>query len=246
MRRKSNLLILLVITLFVFTFCGGRSVEVAPPPPADTVQTSEPTAGPKTIFFDNFNTRKNEWQQVSGNWIVATRGFMVQRASDPRMLNCLMYVSHPQAANCTLETYVRIVPDLPAVLTNSKADQELVRNVRYIIGAGIIFRMKDQNNYYMFRLAGEEGAVLGKMVNGVWVDIDNPRSIDFLPERVRFSADNWYSLKVDCYGDRIICYINDSVVVNKTDTQFGLGRFGLCTFKTRAEFDYFKVHDKTQ
>ena len=125
---------------------------------------------------------------------------------------------------------------------DSAADQALVRNVRYIIGAGIIFRMKDNNNYYMFRLAGEEGAVLGKMVNGVWVDIDNPRSIDFLPERVRFSQANWYALKVVCNGDRITCYINDSVVVNKTDTQFSLGRFGLCTFKTRADFDFFKVY----
>ncbi len=236
----------LVAVLFVVSFCGGKSVAVAPAPTAEAVQTSVITAGPKTIFFDNFNDRKNEWQQISGNWIVALQGFMVQKASDPRMLNCLMYVSHPQAANCTLETYVRIVPDLPAVITDSPADQEMVRNVRYIIGAGIIFRMKDQNNYYMFRLAGEEGAVLGKMVDGVWVDIDNPRSLDFLPERVRFSQDNWYELKVDCYGDNIICSINDSVVVNKSDTQFSLGRFGLCTFKTRADFDYFKVYDKTQ
>lgn len=244
MRKKSYLFVLCIAVLFAFTFCGGKSVPVAPaPPPAQTVQTAQASTGPNTIFFDNFNNRKNEWQQVSGNWIVAQQGFMVQKASDPRMLNCLMYVSHPQAANCTIETYVRIVPDLPSVITDSAADQALVRNVRYIIGAGIIFRMKDNNNYYMFRLAGEEGAVLGKMVNGVWVDIDNPRSIDFLPERVRFSQANWYALKVECNGDRIICYINDSVVVNKTDTQFSLGRFGLCTFKTRADFDYFRVNE---
>ncbi|MCK5059117.1 MAG: hypothetical protein KAT34_20885 [Candidatus Aminicenantes bacterium] len=242
MRKKPYLFVLCIVVLFTFTFCGGKSVAYAPPP-AQTVQTAQASAGPNTIFFDNFNNRKNEWQQVNGNWIVAQRGFMVQRASDPRMLNCLMYVSHPQAAKFTIETYVRIVPDLPSVITDSAADQALVRNVRYIIGAGIIFRMKDNNNYYMFRLAGEEGAVLGKMVNGVWVDIENPRSIDFLPERVRFSQANWYALKVVCNGDRITCYINDSVVVNKTDTQFSLGRFGLCTFKTRADFDYFKVYE---
>lgn len=244
MRRKSYLIILSITMLFATTFCGGGgSVDVAPPPPpADSVQAVQPATDANTIFFDNFNNRKNEWQQVSGNWIIAQQGFMVQKTSDPRMLNCLMYVSHPQAAHCSIETYVRIVPDLPSVITDSAADQALVRNVRYIIGAGIIFRMKDNNNYYMFRLAGEEGAVLGKMVNGVWVDIANPRSIDFLPERVRFSRNNWYRLKVVCNGDNITCYINDSVVVNKSDTQFSLGRFGLCTFKTRADFDYFKVY----
>jgi hypothetical protein len=98
----------------------------------------------------------------------------------------------------------------------------------------------------MFRLAGEEGAVLGKMVDGEWIDIANPRSANFLPERVKFSRANWYRLKVDAYGSRIVCYINDSVVVSRTDTTFSLGNFGLVTFKTKADFDYFKVYTRQE
>jgi hypothetical protein len=111
------------------------------------------------------------------------------------------------------------------------------------MGAGIIFRMKDRDNFYMFRLAGEEGAVLGKMVNGKWTDLANPRSTDNLPGRVRFSGSNWYRLKVKVYDKRILCYINDSAVVSYEDNEFGLGHFGLCTFKARADFDYIRIYN---
>jgi hypothetical protein len=63
-------------------------------------------------------------------------------------------VDHPQVADATIETFIRIRPDLPATITSSAQDQQMLNNVRYIIGAGIIFRMKDQDNFYMFRLAG--------------------------------------------------------------------------------------------
>jgi hypothetical protein len=240
---KIKFLIIVFGLVILFGCSQKQEVKVVPQPEA-AKQTTPP--GPKTIFFDNFDGRKNEWQQVRGNWKVGTDGFFLQRSADPRHVNSIIFVDHPQAADCTIETFVRIKPDLPATLTNSVQDQNLLRNVRYIIGAGIIFRYKNQNNFYMFRLAGEEGAVLGKMVDGVWVDLSNPRSADYLQDRIKFSESNWYRLKVDAYGDRIVCYINDSVVVSKADTTFSLGNFGLCTFKTKAHFDYMKVYDKTE
>ena|GEM_PF-1645351 len=240
---KIKFLIILLGSVILFTCSQKQEVEVAPQPVA-AKQTIQP--GPKTIFFDNFNTRKNEWQQVRGNWKVDANGFFLQRSADPRHINSIIFVDHPQAADCSIETFVRVKPDLPAALTDSVQDRNLLRNVRYIIGAGIIFRFKDPDNFYMFRLAGEEGAVLGKMVDGIWVDLSNPRSADYLQERIKFSESNWYRLKVDAYGSRIICYINDSVVVSKSDTTYSLGNFGLCTFKTKADFDYIKVYDKTE
>jgi hypothetical protein len=195
-----------------------------------------------TIFYDNFDHRKNEWQQYGGNWKYSSDGFLLQRTADPRQVNCIFYVDHPQVADVSIETFVRIHPDLPEIITNSDQDQKMLHNVRYIMGAGIIFRMKDRDNFYMFRLAGEEGAVLGKMVDGKWKDLVNPRSADCLRERVRFSGSNWYRLKVEVYINRIVCYINDSVVLTHTDKQFGLGRFGLCTFKARADFDFIRVY----
>ena len=215
--------------------------EPAPPPPAPA------EIGPKMILFDNFNAHKSEWQQVSGIWQWDPNGFLLQRTADPRQINCLIYVQNPQISDATIETMIRIKTDLPAYLTDTDQDKQLVYNVRYLIGAGIVFRMRDKDNYYMFRLAGEEGAVLGKMVGGEWTDLANPRTADFLTgERVRFSESNWYRLKVEVYGNRIVCSINDVPVINKTDDTYGLGRVGLVTFKTFADFDYLKVYNKTE
>jgi hypothetical protein len=240
MNKNRFFIIVFFFLSMVMVYCGADVVEV------EKVEQTITSSGPKTIFYDNFNDRKNEWQQIRGSWKIDSNGFFQQRSADERMLNCILYVDNPQTANATYETFLRIAPDLPTVLTDSDADRALRYNIRYICGAGLIFRMKDQDNFYMFRLAGEEGAVLGKMVNGEWFDIANPRTIDFLPSRVKFSADNWYRLKVDANGDRIVCYINDSVVCSATDSQFSLGRFGLCTFKSVADFDYIKVYDKTE
>lgn len=215
MKRNSLILILFVLTSMLFSY---------------------------TIFYDNFNFRKNEWQQIRGNWRYISGGFLQQSSADTRHANSIIYVNHPQVANATIETFVRIKPILPRTITSSMQDQRLLNNVRFIIGAGIIFRMSNQDNFYMFRLAGEEGAVLGKMVNGEWIDIANPRSADYLRGRIKFSGNNWYRLKVRCYGNQITCYINDSAVVNAVDTTFGLGRVGLCTFKTSAEFDFIRIY----
>ena len=227
----------LVAVFAVFTAC----VTAAP------VQTT--VASAKTIFYDNFTSVKGEWQQVSGIWETYTAGdgTLAQKSDDPRALNAIRYVQTPRIADATLETSLRVSPTRPVALTDSDQDRELMRNIRFIIGAGLIFRMKDPKNYYMFRLAGEEGAVLGKMVDGVWTDIDNPRVRDFLQgSRIGFRSDNWYRLKVEVYGNRIVCSINDEPIINKTDNTFESGNFGVVTFKTAADFDYVKVTNRNE
>jgi hypothetical protein len=231
------------IVLFLMLILSVVNCKTAPPPPPP----APAEMGPKMIFFDNFNTHKSEWQQISGIWQWDPNGFLLQRTADPRQINCLLYVQNPQISDATIETMIRIKTDLPSYLTATEQDKQLVYNVRYLIGAGIIFRMQDKDNYYMFRLAGEEGAVLGKMVGGEWIDLANPRTADFLTgERVRFAESNWYRLKVEVYGSRIVCSINDVPVINKTDDTYGLGKFGLVTFKTFGDFDYVKVYNKTE
>ena len=215
----------------------GCSSTVEPPPVVAQSETD-------VLFYDDFDEVKGEWQQVGGVWTVVD-GWLVQRTDDPRQLNTIQYVQSPRISDAVIETVTRISPDRPSQWTDSAADQELARNIRYIIGAGIVFRMKDKDNYYMFRLAGEEGAVLGKMVDGQWFDIKNPRVKDFLQgERIGFYEDNEYRIKVDVSGGHITCYINDEPVVSAEDEAFELGHFGLVTFKTAAEFDFVKVKAK--
>lgn len=230
-----------LVAITVFIGCKTAPAQAAP----------TAVASAKTLFYDNFTSVKGEWQQVSGIWETLTGGdgLLVQKSDDPRQLNAIRYVETPRTADATIETSVRVKPNRPVALTDSEQDRDLMRNIRYIVGAGIIFRMKDQRNFYMFRLAGEEGAVLGRMVDGVWneKDLCNPRVRDFLDgSRIGFRSDNWYRLKVEAYGNRITTYIDDEPVCSVTDDTFSLGNFGLVTFKTAADFDNIKVTNRQE
>lgn len=208
---------------------------------AHTVQPVIAETESKTTFFDSFADVKPEWQQFSGIWEVFD-GWLVQRTDAAKASNAIRYVQKPRIADAVLETDVRVKPYRPAQWTDSAEDKELARSIRSVIGAGLVFRMKDRENFYMFRLAGEEGAVLGKMVDGVWTDLKNPRVRDFLQgERIGFRPDNTYRLRVECYGTSIKCFINDEPVCTAQDSSFDIGHFGLVTFKTGAEFDFIKV-----
>lgn len=210
------------------------------------------TVSAKTIFFDDFSsssqaTTRNMWlNNGKAHWVWqgktsvssgCTDGCLKQNSEDARALNAIMYVSTPAVSNATIETKTRINYDMSITLTDND-----IKNIKKFIGTGIVFRMKDQNNYYMFRLAGEEGCVLGKMVNGRWIDLENPRRLNFL-EGGRIKPNNWYTLKVKVIGNNIQCYINDSTIINYTDydSNFTVGSFGLVTFKCFADFEYIRV-----
>ncbi|MCK5681624.1 hypothetical protein KAI46_12525 [bacterium] len=211
-----------------------------------------PSASAETIFFDDFNLNftginRNLWiSNGKAHWVWQGKtsetpgcddGCLKQHSEDDRALNAIMYISTPQISNATIETKTRMNFDLSLGITESE-----LKRYRYFIGTGIVFRLVDQNNFYMFRLAGEEGCVLGKMVDGRWVDLKNPRRLNFL-EGGRIKANNWYTLKVTVDGNNIQCFINGSPVINYNDleSEFSLGHFGLVTFKCFGDFEYIKV-----
>lgn len=212
------------------------------------------TVSAETIFFDDFSTHsqattRNNWiSNGKAHWVWQGQtsgkpgcvdGCLKQNSEDDRALNAVMYVKTPQIADATIETKTRINYDLSLGV---RSDANELKKLRYFIGTGIVFRMKDANNYYMFRLAGEEGCVLGKMVDNQWIDLANPRRLDFL-EGGRIKPNYWYDLKVKIRDNKIQCFINDSPVISYTDDDgtFSLGHFGLCTFKCFGDFEYIKV-----
>ncbi|OQY57892.1 MAG: hypothetical protein B6245_14685 [Desulfobacteraceae bacterium 4572_88] len=195
----------------------------------------------KTIFEDDFTTnqgaKRNLWKSNGKAHWAWEDGYLRQTSEDKRALNAIMYVTTPQISNATIDTRARINYDKSVA-----PSQEELKNLRSFIGTGIIFRMVDENNYYMFRLAGEEGCVLGKMVDGKWVDLKNPRRENFLRGQ-RIKPNQWYNLRVRVYGSNIQCFINDSPVINHNDSTYTLGRFGLITFKCFGDFDEIKVYE---
>jgi hypothetical protein len=237
------LAVLLAAAAVCLLGCQPSTTVVAAPA---TMQGGTSIA-PKTIYYDSFNSVKSEWQQMNGIWETRTdTGYRIQKNDDPAHLNAISYVQTPRVVDATIEALVRVNPAHAQYMNPSvPLDAEKINTLRYTMGAGIVFRLQDQQNYYMFRLAGEEGAVVGKMVNGEWFDLCNPRVRGILEgSRIGFRSDNWYRLRLDAYGRRITAYINDEPVCDVQDGTFTIGQVGLVTFKTAADFDYFQVTNK--
>jgi hypothetical protein len=189
------------------------------------------------LFFDEFERQKPTWRYLTGDWGISS-GLLRQKSAERQTIyNAIAIVDSLRVSDVTIETRVRAKP-----YESDPADSEdRGHYIRFIIGGGILFRYKDPDNYYMFRLAGEEGAVLGKMVGGEYYDIQNPRVRDFLEGRIGFAEQDRYVLRVEAYGDRITCFIDGQAVCSVVDSTFSIGQVGLLTFMAAADFDYFRA-----
>ena len=212
---------------------GCASSPVASPA---TVRTASARSASSLLFADEFNSYNPRWRQVRGQWSISD-GSLRQTRDDVRDLNAVFYYDPLTIADADIATEATMVVDLPQFLT--RADEELSNVKRRVAGAGIVFRYRDENNFYLFRTAGEEGAVLGKVVDGDWRELANPRAANFAGARLKM--DTPYTLRVRVAGKRIQCWIAGQAVANLEDESFMTGRVGLTTFRSRASFAFVKV-----
>ena len=229
--KKQGLMRCAIVCLTVCCACPAKPVPSPPQPPPPTVQAN-------LVFRDEFSEYNPRWRQIGGQWIF--RNDQLQQTTDnPAEGNAIMVVDTTTIADAEIVTAVRMTSsELPQY--RARSDQETVDARRFVSGAGIVFRYVDDNNFYMFRLAGEEGAVFGKMLDGEWHDLVNPRASEFLPSgRIRY--DEEYALRVKVEGNRIQCWVNNRAVVNKEDDSFSTGKFGLVTFRAQGQFSFIEV-----
>jgi hypothetical protein len=104
--------------------------------------------------------------------------------------------------------------------------------------AGIVYRVQDQNNYYVVR-ASAEGNLL-------WYRVVGGRQYEMLGIGVKIPipTDTWEELRVDCSGSSTRCFLNGNLVIPPAkagaptndlainDTTFSNGKIG---FWTRAD-----------
>ncbi len=232
--RCSNVVRLALVALPLLTLTGCASAPPAPPvPPAP------PSNQEKVIFADDFRQYNPQWRQVRGQWAVV-QGRLLQTRDDARELNTVMFYDPIVVADAEITTQATMLADMPQFLTAD--DQELLKTKRQVAGAGIVFRYQDENNFYLFRLAGEDGVVLGKVVRGQWSELINPRAMDFAGMLLKM--DTPYALRVRVQGNRIQCWVADKAVANLEDTSFSTGRFGLSTFRSKAAFTSIRVVER--
>src|SRR6266568_4413100 len=88
---------------------------------------------------------------------------------------------------------------------------------------GLVFRLKDANNYYIVRAnALEDNYRLYHVVNG--------SRRQFAGANFKVTSGEWHELKVECVGNKIICYYDGQKKIEATDDTFkDAGKMGLWT-----------------
>ena len=106
--------------------------------------------------------------------------------------------------------------------------------------AGIVFRAKDEKNFYSLLINSIDGKImLIKVVDGKQVTSWNSLG------ELNLQKNHWHSLKVVCKSDRFSCYHNGVMINNASpfsDSEQLKGKIGFITFKdTTASFAHPKI-----
>jgi len=227
-------LVALVSTPLVACAANGKVVKVIPEPPAPPAAAQE-----RVLLTEDFSTYSPRWRQVRGQWGLM-EGALLQARDEVSELNTIMFYDPLTVADAELTADLSVIADMPQFLT--AGDENLLTAKRRVAGAGLVFRYQDENNFYMFRTAGEEGVVFGKVIDGQWHELANPRSIDFAG--VLLKSDTPYKLRVRLAGNRIQCWIGNKAVVNMEDSSLATGRVGFTTFRSKAAFTSLRVIER--
>ena len=118
----------------------------------------------------------------------------------------------------------------PLAIADDGSFQDLEMNVKFkaVSGevdraAGMAFRLRDANNYYIVRANALEGNYrLYHVVKG--------RRVQFAGANVKVASGEWHELRVECVGNHIICYYDNEKKIDATDETFKeAGKVGLWT-----------------
>ena len=134
----------------------------------------------------------------------------------------------------------------PLLISDEASFQDLDLSVRFkaVSGSvdragGLVFRLKDPNNYYIVRAnALENNYRLYHVVNG--------RRSQFAGANFKVTSGDWHELRVELTGNKITCYYDGAKKIEATDRTFkDAGKVGLWTKADSVTyFDDLKVAAK--
>jgi Domain of Unknown Function (DUF1080) len=150
----------------------------------------------------------------------------------------------PSKAKVVAQTSTDAIDNrFPLLIADEGSFQDLDLSVRFksVSGeldraAGLVFRLMDSNDYYIVRAnALENNYRLYRVVGG------NRRQ--FAGANFKITPGEWHELRVECIGNRILCYYDGAKKIEATDDTFkNAGKVGLWTKADSVTyFDDLKV-----
>jgi hypothetical protein len=182
----------------------------------DVDETPPNSNPPTTLFSDNFEDGNSAgWTAASGTWSVLTDSTKVlaQQASTSALIT---------AGSSWTDYAVEARTKVPISNAN----------------AGILFRVQDASNYYMYRINSTVNKLeLYKCVGG---------TLTLLSSTPFTAAPNqWYTVKAVVQGNRIQGYVDGALKIEWTNpvTELTAGKIGFRTTSANVHFDDVLVTD---
>jgi hypothetical protein len=215
----------LALALSALTGCLGRpAVKCGPPPVAG--EHAVPKAEGRVWSFDGpIGSSPDGFELMSsggpaGRWIIRHPGVLAQEDSDRTSSRFTLAVLRTEpVGDARVE-----VTCLPWAGKTDRA-------------CGIVWRLRDAQNYYLARAnALEDNVRLYYVQNGKRTEIASWKGA--------VTSSGWHRLRADMRGDHIEVYWDDQKVIDARDTRFvAAGRVGLWTkADSRTLFDDLLLH----
>ncbi len=133
----------------------------------------------------------------------------------------------------------------PLAIVEGTSYQDLALSVKFKAisgsvdqGAGLVFRLRDRDNYYVVRAnALEDNFRLYHVVNG--------KRVQFAGANLKVTPQTWHEIKAEARGDQFQCYYDGQLKITARDSTFkDAGKIGLWTKADSViHFDDLTVED---
>lgn len=186
----------------------------ANPPPADTRRLSI-DAQEKVTIKDDFEKENSKWRFVSGKW-ERRSGVLAQTATE----NASNVVLLEETKFSDLDVSVRFRP------ISGKTDAS----------GGIVFRAKDEKNYYLVRGNSLESNIR-------LYTVKDGRRHQIASTKVTAPAlGEWHTIRTVAKGSKIQAYLDGKLLIDHEDKSLGDGWVGLWTkADSVTEFDDLEI-----
>jgi Pel9A-like, right handed beta helix region/Fibronectin type III domain len=168
------------------------------------------------LFSDDFQDgNSNGWTRSSGTWAIVTDGSLAYRQSGTSS-------DSNSRTGSSLWTNISIQARVKPIAFNG-AD-------RYV---GVMTRVVNSNHYYFLALQNGNRLLLGKRAGS--------SPITLATKSFTFSTGTFYTLRIDANGSSLSGYVNGTLQLTASDSEFTSGIIGGATYFASASFDDFLV-----
>src|SRR5262245_4199041 len=168
------------------------------------------------LFSDDFQDGNSDgWTRSSGTWAVVTDGSLAYRQSGTSA-DSNSRIGSSSWTNYSVQARVKPI-------AYNGAD-------RY---AGLMARVVNSNHYYFLALQNGNRLLLGKRAGS--------SPITIATKSFTFTTGTFYTLRIDVQGSSLSGYVNGTLQLTGTDSEFTSGIIGGATYFSSASFDDFLV-----